>query len=73
MLLIIIKYRHRFSNTLLVSLNNRIYIRKMSSDRAALLTPRALESSTAKVHVELEEAGQESSHEMNQMTKDRNG
>jgi hypothetical protein len=73
MLLIVIKYWHRFSNTLLVSLNNRIYIRKISSDRAALFTPRALESSTAKVHVELEAAARESSHEMSPMTKDRNG
>ena len=73
MLLIVSESWHRYSNTLLVSLNNRIYIRNMSSDRGALPTSRAPASQTSNVlstvvQVELEVTTRGSSEEI---TKDR--
>ena len=69
MLLIVSEYWHRYSNTLFASLNNRLYIRKISSDRGALPTSRAPAPSTSKVplssvHVELEVTTRRSSEEM---------
>jgi hypothetical protein len=60
-LLMVGKCWHRYSNTLLASLNNRISIREVSSARGALPTSRTLAAPTSKdpssiVHVELEKS-----------------
>jgi hypothetical protein len=73
MLLIVSESWHRYSNTLLASLNNRIYIRNISSDRGALPTSRPPAAHTSNVfssvvQVELEVTTRGSSEEM---TKDR--
>ena len=52
-------YWHRYSNTLLVSLNNRISMRELSASREALITSRTRPTSTASkdglniVHLEI--------------------